>query len=110
MRTKTLISFFSPLTFSGPMFTLGLDYGTNSVRALIVRCKDGREFGTSVVNYPSGREGILLDSRDALLARQHPGDFLFGLEKAVKGALAQAKKQRGFTAAQIVGIGVDTTG
>ena len=92
------------------MFTLGLDYGTNSVRALIVRCKDGREFGTSVVNYPSGREGILLDPRDALLARQHPGDYLFGLEKAVKGALAQAKKQRGFNAAQIIGIGVDTTG
>ncbi|MEO7598173.1 MAG: ribulokinase [Opitutus sp.] len=92
------------------MFTLGLDFGTNSVRALIVRCKDGREFGSSVVNYPSGREGILLDARDALLARQHPGDYLFGLEKAVKGALAQAKKQRGFAAAQIVGIGVDTTG
>lgn len=92
------------------MFTLGLDYGTNSVRALIVRCKDGREFGSSVVNYPSGRDGILLDPRDAHLARQHPGDYLFGLEKSVKGAIAQAKKQRGFSADKIIGIGVDTTG
>jgi L-ribulokinase len=101
----------SHLSLSHPYFHRPhLDYGTNSVRALIVRCKDGREFGTSVVNYPSGREGILLDARDALLARQHPGDYLFGLEKAVKGALAQAKKQRGFNAAQIIGIGVDTTG
>jgi L-ribulokinase len=92
------------------MFTLGIDYGTNSVRALIVRCSDGREFGSSVVNYPSGHQGILLDRRDANLARQHPGDYLFGLEKSVKTALAQAKKQRGFSAERIVGIGVDTTG
>jgi L-ribulokinase len=92
------------------MFTLGIDYGTNSVRALIVRCNDGREFGSSVISYPSGREGILLDPRDAHLARQHPGDYLVGLEKSVKAALAQAKKQRGFEAAKIIGIGVDTTG
>ncbi|MEO6004427.1 MAG: ribulokinase [Opitutus sp.] len=92
------------------MFTLGLDYGTNSVRALIVRCKDGREFGTATINYPSGRDGILLAPRDANLARQHPGDYLVGLEKSVKAALAQARKQRGFDAAKIVGIGVDTTG
>ncbi|ACB74668.1 ribulokinase [Opitutus terrae] len=92
------------------MFTLGLDYGTNSVRALIVRCQDGREFGSAVVNYPSGHQGILLDKHDANLARQHPGDYLFGLEKAVKAALVQARKQRGFSADQIIGIGVDTTG
>jgi L-ribulokinase len=92
------------------MFTLGLDYGTNSVRALIVRTADGREFGSAVVNYPSGRQGVLLDPRDHLLARQHPGDYLFGLERAVKAALAQAKKQRGFSADRIIGIGVDTTG
>ncbi len=92
------------------MFTLGLDYGTNSVRALIVRCKDGKEFGSATVNYPSGHQGILLDSRDHHLARQHPGDYLVGLEKAVRSALAAAKKKPGFSAAKIVGIGVDTTG
>ena len=92
------------------MFTLGIDYGTNSVRALIVRCKDGKEFGSSVVNYPSGHQGVLLDPRDHNVARQHPGDYLFGLEKSVKGALAQAKKQPGFSAAKIVGLGVDSTG
>jgi L-ribulokinase len=63
-----------------------------------------------VVNYPSGHQGILLDPRDHHLARQHPGDYLVGLEQSVKGALAQARKQRGFDAARIVGIGVDTTG
>jgi len=92
------------------VFSIGIDYGTNSVRALVVRCRDGREFGSCVVNYPSGRQGVLLDARDHNVARQHPGDYLFGLEKSVKGALAQARKLRGFSAAQVVGLGVDTTG
>ncbi len=93
-----------------PVFTLGIDYGTNSVRALVVRCADGKEFGTCIVNYPSGHQGVLLDPRDHNLARQHPGDHLFGLEKSVKGALAAARKQKGFDASKVVGIGVDTTG
>ena len=93
-----------------PTFTLGLDYGTNSVRALIVRCADGKEIASSVVNYPSGHQGVLLDPRDHNLARQAPGDYLLGLVKAVKGALVQAKKQRGFDAKRIIGVGVDTTG
>ena len=92
------------------MYTLGIDYGTNSVRALLVRCADGKEVGSCVVNYPSGQQGILLDSKDHHLARQHPGDYLFGLGKSVKGALAQAKKVKGFSASAVVGIGVDTTG
>src|SRR3954468_1205905 len=92
------------------MFTLGLDFGTNSVRALIVRCRDGAEFGSAVVNYPSGCEGVLLDHRDHNLARQHPGDYLFGLEKSVKAAVKEAAKKRGFSPDKIVGIGVATTG
>lgn len=92
------------------MFTLGIDYGTNSVRCLVVRCSDGAELGSAVVDYPSGKQGILLDPKDHHLARQHPGDYLFGLEKSVKAALAAAKKKRGFDAAKVIGIGVDTTG
>jgi L-ribulokinase len=92
------------------VFTLGIDYGTNSVRALIVRCTDGAELGACVVNYPSGQQGVLLDPKDHHLARQHPGDYLFGLEKSVKGAIAAAKRKRGFDPKKIIGIGVDTTG
>ena len=91
-------------------YTLGIDYGSNSVRALVVRCEDGAELGTCVVNYPSGNQGILLDAKDHNLARQHPGDYLVGLEKSVLGAIAQASKKKGFRADKIVGIGVDTTG
>lgn len=93
-----------------PTFTLGIDYGTNSVRALVVRTADGAEFGSSVANYPSGRQGVLLDPKDHNVARQHPGDYLTGLEQSVRGALAAAKKKRGFAAERVIGIGVDTTG
>ena len=91
-------------------FTLGIDYGSNSVRALVVRCADGAELGTCVVDYPSGKQGILLDSKDHNLARQHPGDYLVGLEKCVMGALEHAAKKKGFRADKVVGIGVDSTG
>ncbi|MEI8340938.1 MAG: ribulokinase [Verrucomicrobiota bacterium] len=91
-------------------YTLGIDYGTNSVRALIVDTRNGNELGTAVFNYPSGNQGILLDPADHHLARQHPGDYLLGLESSVGAALAAAAKTPGFSADQIVGIGVDTTG
>jgi L-ribulokinase len=91
-------------------FTIGIDYGTNSVRALVVRAADGAEVGTCVVNYPGGKQGILLDPRDHHLARQHPGDYLRGLEGSVRGALAAARKVRGFSPAKVVGLGVDSTG
>ncbi|KAF0094867.1 MAG: L-ribulokinase [Puniceicoccaceae bacterium 5H] len=91
--------------------TLGLDYGTNSVRALLVRCRDGKELGSGVVTYPSGEAGVLLDRRQSHLARQHPGDYLEAMKQAVAEALRQAKlSDPSFEAAQVIGMGVDTTG
>ena len=92
------------------MFTLGIDFGTNSVRALVVRCANGDELGSAVFHYPSGHQGVLLDPKDHNLARQYPGDYLVGLEKSVKGALAAAAKKRGFSPDKVMGIGIDTTG
>ena len=92
------------------MFTLGVDFGTNSVRALVVRCSDGAEYGSGVVNYPSGAQGVLLDAKDGLLARQRPADYLFGLEESIKGALAEAGRKPDFDRSRVIGIGVDSTG
>ncbi len=92
------------------MFSLGVDFGTNSVRALVVRCSDGAEYGSRVVDYPSGAQGILLDPKDGLLARQHPGDHLFSLEKSIAGALDEAGRKPDFDRSKVVGAGVDTTG
>jgi L-ribulokinase len=93
-----------------PKYTIGLDYGTNSVRALIVNTRNGREVATAVWNYSQGTQGVIL-SRDPNLARQHPADYVEGAEKTIRKALAEAKKNvRGFQPDQVIGIGVDTTG
>ena len=92
-------------------FTIGLDYGTNSVRALLVRCADGAEVATSVFEYPSGHQGVLLDEHDDNVARQHPGDYLAGLEHTVRDVLARGRDANAsFDPDRVVGIGVDATG
>jgi len=90
---------------------LGLDFGTNSCRSLIVDLEDGHELAVCVINYPSGEDGILLDPTDPNVARQNPEDYFSTMEKAVKGALQQARDTSpGFDPASIIGIGIDTTG
>jgi L-ribulokinase len=91
-------------------YTIGVDYGTNSVRAIVVDCRNGGELGTHVYNYPTGHQGIILDKKDHNLARQNPADYIEGLQVSVTRAIRQASRKRGFSAAKVVGIGVDTTG
>ncbi len=92
-------------------YTLGLDYGTNSVRCLVVDVSDGSELGTYVFNYPTGSSGIILDAWDHNVARQYPGDYLKGLEVSVQKAIEEAKSYcADFNPFEIIGIGVDTTG
>ena len=91
-------------------YTIGLDYGTNSVRALVVDVSNGAEAGSATHVYSHGKEGVILSS-DPNLARQHPADYLEGAELTIKAALAASvKKVKGFKPSQVVGIGVDTTG
>ena len=92
-------------------YALGLDYGTNSVRCVIVSTADGRELGTCVYEYPTGEAGILLDSSDHNLARQNPADYLEGAAVTIAGAMAQARQSDpSFDPRDVVGLGVDTTG
>jgi len=91
-------------------YSIGLDYGTNSVRTVIVAVADGREVAASVWNYAHGQDGVIL-SNDPNLARQHPADYVTGAEVTIAKALAAAKRSvRGFKAEDVIGIGVDTTG
>ena len=92
-------------------FAIGLDYGTNSVRSLIVDISDGSELGSCIYEYETGQAGIMLDPADHNVARQNPADYLKGIELTVIGAIAEAKKNNpGFDPNEIIGIGVDTTG
>jgi len=92
-------------------YSIGLDYGTSSVRGLLVDVQSGEELASSVFPYPHGKAGILLDERDPDVARQHPQDYLDGAQSVIKGILEQvAEAHAAFTPDQVIGIGVDTTG
>lgn len=90
---------------------LGLDYGTNSCRSLLIDLTTGEELGSAVFPYPSGNAGILLDPKSPHTARQHPQDYLDGLTAIITGAIAQARAANpAFDPGSIIGIGIDTTG
>jgi len=87
-------------------YTIGIDYGTDSVRSLLVNTSSGEEISTSVYYYPRWREGKFCDPTKNQF-RQHPGDYLEGLEQTIVGALEPVS---GEVRNNIVAISVDTTG
>lgn len=91
-------------------FSIGLDFGTNSVRALVVDVSDGRELGSHTWDYASGKAGIVLDPAQPDLARQHPADYLAGIKASIQHALDAAAADARFSRDRVIGIGVDTTG
>jgi L-ribulokinase len=91
-------------------YAIGLDYGTNTVRTLIVDVANGKEVATAVWPYRHGTEGVIL-GRDPHLARQHPADYVTGAEQSIRATLAKARRAvKRFRPADVIGIGVDTTG
>ena len=92
-------------------YAIGLDYGTNSCRSLLIDLDAGEELGSVVFPYPSGELGILTDPSDPNVARQNPNDYVEGMVTIVRGALEEATaKREGFDANEVIGIGIDTTG
>ena len=89
-----------------PKLALGVDYGTNSVRALLVDVADGavEEVAHVVDDYRHGERGIIVDPRDPNVARQNPHDYVDGFFATVREVM------EGVDPADVVGIGVDTTG
>ena len=93
-----------------PRYSIGLDYGTSSVRGLLVDVSSGEELASSVFPYPHGKAGIQTDERDPDVARQHPQDYLDGAQSVIRGVLEQGASRPGFAPDQVIGLGVDTTG
>ncbi|HUO09267.1 MAG TPA: ribulokinase [Phycisphaerae bacterium] len=90
-------------------YTIGLDYGTNSMRALLVNVATGAVLSTAIYEYPHGTAGVVLDAKDSNLARQHPEDYLDGAETAIRKILKEGANL-GAKPESIIGIGIDTTG
>jgi len=92
-------------------YVIGLDFGTNTCRSLIVDVANGKELASHVFPYPSGKDGVIVDSADPHLARQNPADYLLGIEVTIKKALKKAIAVRSkFSSQDVIGIGIDTTG
>jgi L-ribulokinase len=91
---------------SNEKYVIGLDYGTDSVRCLIVNTASGEEVASSVHNYRRWQEGKFCIPVENQF-RQHPLDYIEGLEATVK---ATVKKAGANVAKNIRGISVDTTG
>jgi L-ribulokinase len=92
-------------------YAIGLDYGTNSCRSLIVNLETGAEVASHVFAYPTGQSGVIVDPRDPNVARQNPADYCAGLVEIIIQGLAKAQAaDPAFTPEKVVGIGVDTTG
>lgn len=87
-------------------FVIGVDYGTDSVRSILVDANTGKEVATSVFNYPRWKEGLYCEPYNNQF-RQHPLDYIEGLESTIKDCLAKAGKS---AAAATKAIAVDTTG
>jgi L-ribulokinase len=87
-------------------FVIGIDYGTDSVRSVIVDTTNGKIAGTSVFEYPRWKKGLYCDPSINQF-RQHPLDYIEGLEQSVKGALKGLPSD---IVNSIAGITVDTTG
>ena len=87
-------------------YIIGMDFGTDSVRSIIVDIEDGRQISTFVSNYRRWKEGLYSDlSKNQF--RHHPLDYMESLTEAVVEAVKLAPSG---VSQNIIGIGIDTTG
>ncbi len=86
-------------------YIIGIDFGTDSVRSVVIDADSGKEVSTHVSYYPRWMEGKFSDPSKNQF-RQHPLDHIEALEDSVTGAL----KKGGNIGGEVIGIGVDTTG
>lgn len=87
-------------------YVIGLDYGTDSARALVVEVETGKIVASSVKYYPRWKQGLYCCAAENRW-RQHPLDYIEVLEASVKEALAQCPAG---TAEKVIGMSFDTTG
>ena len=89
-----------------PSYVIGVDYGSDSVRSLLVDAANGNEIAASTFYYPRWKAGLYCNAQENQW-RQHPLDYIEGLEYTIKDCLQQAGPK---VAKAVKGISVDTTG
>lgn len=86
--------------------SLGLDFGSDSVRVLAVDCQDGTEIDTEVVYYPRWQKGLYSHAAQNQF-RHHPLDYIEAMKQAIRQVVSRLSVEQ---RRHIIGIGVDTTG
>lgn len=102
VKNKELYGFI----FMEEKYVVGVDFGSDSVRAVVVDAISGKVTGNGVAFYPRWKKGLYQHPEQNIF-RQHPLDYLESIEKCVKDAVACLEATQ---VKSIVGIGVDTTG
>lgn len=92
---------------SDKQYVIGVDYGSDSVRSVIVDAANGQELASSVYNYPRWQKGLYCKPVESQF-RQHPLDYIEGLENTIKECIALAGGAE--IAKKVKGLSVDTTG
>lgn len=87
-------------------YTIGVDYGTDSVRSIIADASNGNEVASAIYYYPRWKDQLFCDPSSNQF-RQHPLDYVEGLQDTIKRCLLQAGAS---VAANVKAISVDTTG
>src|SRR5690606_12587167 len=88
-------------------YVIGVDYGTDSVRSVLVDASNGAAVASSVFNYPRWQQGLYCNANTNQF-RQHPLDYIEGLEHTIKDCLNQAAGV--VDPAAVKAISIDTTG
>ena len=91
---------------SNKKYVIGLDFGTDSCRALIVDVRNGDEVATGISFYPRWKAGLYCDAQSNRY-RQHPLDYIESMTEAVHTALSHLTEEE---IASICGLCFDTTG
>lgn len=89
------------------IYVVGVDYGSDSIRSVLVNASDGEEISSSVFNYPRWQQGLFCDPAMNQF-RQHPLDYIEGLEFTIRECLEKAGGKD--AAAAVKAISIDTTG
>lgn len=90
-------------------YVAGADFGSDSVRVVIMDAADGTQMGASVSYYPRWKQGLYCDSSKNQF-RQHPKDYTESLVAAMQGALTEAQGADSKVRSKLVAFCIDTTG
>ncbi len=87
-------------------YVIGIDFGTDSVRSILLNATNGAEMATAVFHYPRWKEGKFCNANKYQF-RHHPSDYIEGLEYTITACLQKVGVD---IASKVKGISVDTTG